>query len=169
MEKRTCMLLICVYASQDDDARTYRAVTLSQPRLHHLRHADAVLEHITIAVGEHYVVSTRSVTPLPFGTTIPSTPRSITPSPSRSRGYDVILQEHRDVAIEERCIAVARERRDLAVQRCHTVAQERCTVTTPELRVAAESQATVVALPLHRVLGLRAAVLQVLCRRPALP
>jgi hypothetical protein len=50
---------------------------------------------------------------------------------------------------------------DVVDTRCRDDASEPCAATEP--------QATVSTLPLHHVLGLRAAVLQVLRRRPALP
>jgi hypothetical protein len=50
---------------------------------------------------------------------------------------------------------------DIVDTRCRDDASEPCAATEP--------QATVATLPLHRVLGLRAAVPQVLRRRPALP
>jgi hypothetical protein len=59
------------------------------------------------------------------------------------------------------CAACRVEDRDIVDTRCSNDALEPCAATEP--------QATVATLPLHRVLGLRAAVLHVLRRRPALP
>jgi hypothetical protein len=71
MEERTCVLLVCVLAAQDDDAKSYRAAMSSRPRLHHLRHDDAVPEHLTVAVEEHNVIATRSAALLPLKTVRP--------------------------------------------------------------------------------------------------
>jgi hypothetical protein len=58
MEERTCVLLVGVLAALDVDAKPYRAATPSRPRLHHLRHADAAPEHLSVALGKHYAVAT---------------------------------------------------------------------------------------------------------------
>jgi hypothetical protein len=50
--------LYVVLAARDVDAKPYRAATSSRPRLHHLRHADAVREHLTVALEKHYAVAT---------------------------------------------------------------------------------------------------------------
>jgi hypothetical protein len=71
MEERTCVLLVYVLATQDDDAKSYRAATSSRLRLHHLHRDDVVPEHLTIAAEEHSVVATRSAALLPLKTARP--------------------------------------------------------------------------------------------------
>jgi hypothetical protein len=58
MEERTCVLLVCVLATRDVDAKLYRAATSSRPCLHHLCHVDAVPKHLTVALEKHYAVAT---------------------------------------------------------------------------------------------------------------
>jgi hypothetical protein len=58
MEERTFVLLVCVLAARDVDAKLYHAATSSRSRLHHLRHADTVPEHLTVALEKHYAVAT---------------------------------------------------------------------------------------------------------------
>jgi hypothetical protein len=65
------VLLVCELAAQDNDAKSYRAVTSSRLRLCHLRRTDVVPEHLTIALEEHCVVATRSATMLPLKTARP--------------------------------------------------------------------------------------------------
>jgi hypothetical protein len=74
MEERTCVLLVCVLAARDVDAKPYRAATLSRPRLHHLRHADAVPEHLTVALEKHYTVATGGNAKTPSPPRMPCTP-----------------------------------------------------------------------------------------------
>jgi hypothetical protein len=85
MEERTCVLLVCVLAAQDVDAKPYHAATSSRPRLHHIRHADAVPEHLTVALEKNYNVATGGNANTPSPPRKPCTPShdvAANPSPS---------------------------------------------------------------------------------------
>jgi hypothetical protein len=81
------VLLVCVLATRDVDAKLYRAATSRRPRLHHLCHVDAVPKHLTVALEKHYAVATGETPKTPSPPRKPLTPSHYVvamPSPSWS-------------------------------------------------------------------------------------